>query len=194
MRAYFTRNLLFMLLPGCQLVSGFVQHNAGKVISLNLPRQVSSPFSINRSGPARGDKIHYCQQNRQSQYFQHDSRRPSSLHAWAGAARSIRSLHSNNSYVLSAILWLSTFGVSLERRTTIGKALSAPLATMAIALTAANLGLLPFESPICKSYYFILLAPPDRKSLSFSPLCFLLAHRFHGEPLSSTAGCSPSSL
>lgn len=56
-------------------------------------------------------------------------------------------MHGNTSYVLTVILWLSTFGVSLERRTVIGKALSAPLATMALALTTANLGLLPFESP-----------------------------------------------
>jgi len=58
--------------------------------------------------------------------------------------------HGNPVYVLTAILWLSTFGVSLERQTTVGKALSAPLATMALALTTANLGLVPFDSPICK--------------------------------------------
>lgn len=62
----------------------------------------------------------------------------------------IQSLHSNPSYVLSAVLWLSTFGVSLERRTLIGKALSAPLTTMALALAAANIGMIPFQSPICK--------------------------------------------
>ena len=45
-------------------------------------------------------------------------------------------------------MWLSTFGTSLERRTTIGKALSAPLATMALALIAANVGIVPFYSPI----------------------------------------------
>lgn len=61
-----------------------------------------------------------------------------------------QSLHGNTSYVLSAVLWLSTFGVSLERRTVVGKALSAPLATMALALVTANVGLLPFESPVCK--------------------------------------------
>ncbi|CAJ1901937.1 unnamed protein product [Cylindrotheca closterium] len=37
---------------------------------------------------------------------------------------------------------------AVERRTVIGKALSAPLATMAVALTAANIGVLPFQSPI----------------------------------------------
>jgi hypothetical protein len=73
-----------------------------------------------------------------------------SLSALSNIAAAIQSLHGNASYVLTVILWLSTFGVSLERRTTIGKALSAPLATMALALTTANLGLVPFESPICK--------------------------------------------
>ncbi len=58
------------------------------------------------------------------------------------------SLHSNVGYVLTLVLWLSTFGTSLERRTTVGKALSAPLATMALALAAANIGVIPFYSPI----------------------------------------------
>ena len=76
-----------------------------------------------------------------------------SLSALSSVAAGIKSLHGNPSYVLSAILWLSTFGVSLERRTTVGKALSAPLATMAMALTVANLGLVPFDSPICKKVH-----------------------------------------
>lgn len=57
-------------------------------------------------------------------------------------------LHPNPSYVLTAILWLSSFGTSLERRTVVGKALSAPLATMAVALLVANLGVIPFQSPV----------------------------------------------
>lgn len=48
--------------------------------------------------------------------------------ALPGAARSLTSLvqamHGDTTYVLTAILWLSTFGISLEKRTTIGKALS----------------------------------------------------------------------
>jgi hypothetical protein len=61
----------------------------------------------------------------------------------------IQALHSNTSYVLLAILWLSTFDNSLERRTTVGKALPAHLATMALALTIATIGLLPFQqSPV----------------------------------------------
>ena len=50
--------------------------------------------------------------------------------------------------MLTFILWLSTFGSTLERRTTLGKALSAPLATMALALIVANVGVIPFQSPI----------------------------------------------
>lgn len=63
----------------------------------------------------------------------------------------IQALHGDPRFVLTGILWLSTFGISLERRTIVGKALSAPLATMALALTLANLGFLPFVSPVCKS-------------------------------------------
>jgi hypothetical protein len=62
----------------------------------------------------------------------------------------IQALHGDSRFVLTGILWLSAFGISLERRTVVGKALSAPLATMALALAVANLGLLPFASPVCK--------------------------------------------
>jgi uncharacterized membrane protein len=63
---------------------------------------------------------------------------------------------------LTAILLLSAFGIALERRTTLGKALSAPLATMAAALTAANLGLVPFASPAYATVnkYLVPLAVP----------------------------------
>jgi len=57
-------------------------------------------------------------------------------------------LHADSSYCLAAVMLLSTFGLSLERRTVLGKALSAPLATMALALSVANLGLIPFTSPV----------------------------------------------
>lgn len=57
-------------------------------------------------------------------------------------------LHGDPSFVLTAVLLLSVFGVTLERRTMVGKALSAPLATMGLALTVANLGIVPFVSPL----------------------------------------------
>jgi len=78
-------------------------------------------------------------------------------------AKSLKAtLHSNVGYVLTLILWLSTVGASLERRTTIGKALSAPLATMALALTAANIGIIPFYSPVYTvvNRFFVPLAVP----------------------------------
>lgn len=81
----------------------------------------------------------------------------------AAAASGLRAgLHSNTGYVLTVVLWLSTFGASLERRTTIGKALSAPLATMALALTAANTGFIPFSSPVYAAVnrFFVPLAVP----------------------------------
>ena len=57
-------------------------------------------------------------------------------------------LHGDPSFVLTGALLLSIFGIVLERKTIIGKALSAPLATMALALIVANLGIVPFASPI----------------------------------------------
>ena len=57
-------------------------------------------------------------------------------------------LHADTSYCLAAVMLLSTFGLSLERRTVLGKALSAPLATMALALSVANLRLITLTSPV----------------------------------------------
>uniref|UniRef100_A0A7S4VDZ4 Uncharacterized protein n=3 Tax=Ditylum brightwellii TaxID=49249 RepID=A0A7S4VDZ4_9STRA len=64
------------------------------------------------------------------------------------ASKITSALHNDLSFVLSSLLLLSVFGVTLERRTTFGKALSAPLATMTLALTVANIGIMPFSSPI----------------------------------------------
>jgi len=71
-------------------------------------------------------------------------------------------LHSNVGFVLTAILWLSTFGSSLERRSRFGKALSAPLVTMALGLIAANVGILPFQSVVYTvvNRFFVPLAVP----------------------------------
>lgn len=87
------------------------------------------------------------------------------LHAFpvAAAAKAAQvALHSDPSFCLTAVLLLSTFGISLERRSVVGKALSAPLATMALALTAANLGLIPFASPVYHAVnsYAVPLAVP----------------------------------
>mmetsp|Transcript_13236 Transcript_13236/g.29248 ORF Transcript_13236/g.29248 Transcript_13236/m.29248 type:complete len:466 (+) Transcript_13236:30-1427(+) len=57
-------------------------------------------------------------------------------------------LHADPSYVLSSILVLSMVGIVTERRTQIGKALSANIVTMALALLLANLGMVPFTSPV----------------------------------------------
>mgnify|MGYP000591733090 CR=1 FL=1 len=45
--------------------------------------------------------------------------RPSTLQATAGIIAGMKALHSNSNYVLSLILWLSAFGISLERRTVV---------------------------------------------------------------------------
>jgi hypothetical protein len=67
----------------------------------------------------------------------------------------VKALHGDSRFVLAAIMWLSAFGVSLERDTVFGKALSAPLVTMLLSLVIANLGLLPFASPVCKFYFHL---------------------------------------
>ena len=73
-----------------------------------------------------------------------------------------KNLHGNPSFVLTSVFLLSLFGISLERRSVIGKALSAPLATMALALTVANLGIVPFASPTYSmiNKYLVPLAVP----------------------------------
>jgi uncharacterized membrane protein len=57
-------------------------------------------------------------------------------------------LRDDPSWCLSWVLLLSGFGLELEKRTVVGKALSAPLATMALALVVANVGIVPFQSPV----------------------------------------------
>ena len=71
-------------------------------------------------------------------------------------------LHNDRSFCLTAVLMLSTFGIFLERRTLVGKALSAPLATMAAGLIVANIGIIPFSSPIYAAIntYLVPLAVP----------------------------------
>lgn len=64
------------------------------------------------------------------------------------SALALPTLHRDNSYCLCFLFILANMGISLERHTTIGKALSAPLTTMAIALVFANVGILPFTSPV----------------------------------------------
>ena len=58
------------------------------------------------------------------------------------------SLHADPSFVLSSVLLLTMAGIVTERRTQIGKALSANIVTMALALLVANLGIVPFSSPV----------------------------------------------
>jgi uncharacterized membrane protein len=74
----------------------------------------------------------------------------------------ITTLHSDPTYCLTAVVLLSAFGISLERRTVIGKALSAPLTTMAMALLIANVGIIPFTSPVyaAMNKYAVSLAVP----------------------------------
>jgi len=62
----------------------------------------------------------------------------------------LSSLHTDNSFVLSALLLVSASGIAIEQKTTVGKALSAPLVTMLISLCLANIGIVPFNSPVYK--------------------------------------------
>lgn len=60
------------------------------------------------------------------------------------------------------LLGVSVFGISLEQTTQLGKALSAPLVTMALALILSNIGIMPHGSPIYDviNQYFVGLAVP----------------------------------
>jgi uncharacterized membrane protein len=129
--------------------------NYDKLYSNGMINQQSFPSRMTANSPGRSSTTSAS-----------STRLHSSLSAATTAAAAIAgfktSLHSNFGYVLTLVLWLSTFGTSLERRTTVGKALSAPLATMALALTAANIGIIPFSSPVYTvvNRFFVPLAVP----------------------------------
>jgi hypothetical protein len=79
---------------------------------------------------------------------------------WTSA---ITAMHGDNTYVLTAILWLSTFGISLEKRTTIGKALS---------VRAYNIATITFlVKEVCTDYILTTLVDP-----------LLLCSRRHWQP------------
>lgn len=67
--------------------------------------------------------------------------------AVASAKACLLKQHSSPLFMASAVLALSTFGIVLEKRTQVGKALSAPLVTMAAAIIMSNIGVMPFSSP-----------------------------------------------
>jgi uncharacterized membrane protein len=74
----------------------------------------------------------------------------------------INAFHADPMYCLTGLFLLSAFGIALEQRTNLGKALSAPLATMAAALLCSNVGILPFTSPtynIINSFAVALAVP-----------------------------------
>lgn len=58
------------------------------------------------------------------------------------------SLHGSQSFVTTVLLAASSLGMALERKTQWGKALSANLVTMLASLVLANVGVIPFSSPV----------------------------------------------
>eukprot|EP00804_Cyclotella_cryptica_P006315 CCRYP_010158-RB/>CCRYP_010158-RB protein AED:0.21 eAED:0.21 QI:192/1/1/1/0.75/0.4/5/1381/520 len=70
--------------------------------------------------------------------------------ASAVMSKTIASLHTDNSFILTILTIVSACGIAMEQQTTLGKALSAPLVTMLISLCLANVGFIPFSSPVCK--------------------------------------------
>ncbi|EJK43935.1 hypothetical protein THAOC_37576 [Thalassiosira oceanica] len=73
-----------------------------------------------------------------------------SIHGGASALRSspLASLHGSQSFVTTVLLAASSLGMALERKTQWGKALSANLVTMLASLVLANVGVIPFSSPV----------------------------------------------
>jgi len=71
-------------------------------------------------------------------------------------------LHGDINFVLTTLLIVSASGIAMEQKTTFGKALSAPLVTMLISLVLANVGIIPFKSPVYGliNKYLVPLAVP----------------------------------
>eukprot|EP00956_Cyclotella_meneghiniana_P042343 scaffold248425_cov73-Cyclotella_meneghiniana.AAC.3 len=59
----------------------------------------------------------------------------------------IASLHTNNNFIMSVLTLLAGAGIAMEKNTQVGKAISANLVTMLLALVLANIGIIPFTSP-----------------------------------------------
>lgn len=74
----------------------------------------------------------------------------------------LSTLHSDPTYISTALFALSYFGIQLEGSTQFGKAISAPLATMGLALLLANIKLLPFDHALygMVNQYGVALAVP----------------------------------
>lgn len=121
-------------------------------------------FSVNSFSVPVGERIHHTHRNLNSNslwktnptlhsvdsFLSIDQTKQSNTHLFSAFNPSVfmTSMHSDPFYVLSGVFMLSTFGLQLEQKTTLGKALSAPLATMALALVVANLGIIPFDSAV----------------------------------------------
>ena len=67
----------------------------------------------------------------------------------------LASLHGSQSFVTTVLLAASSLGMALERKTQWGKALSANLVTMLASLVLANVGVIPFSSPVCESRCYL---------------------------------------
>ena len=85
---------------------------------------------------------------------------PSSITAAVSA--SAFQFHGDINFVLTTLLLVSASGIALEQKTTFGKALSAPLVTMLVSLLLANVGIIPFKSPVYGliNKYLVPLAVP----------------------------------
>ncbi|KAG5177678.1 hypothetical protein JKP88DRAFT_270683 [Tribonema minus] len=70
-------------------------------------------------------------------------------------------MHSQTWYLWTFLMWASSFGLWSEN-TKWGAALSSPLVTMLITITACNIGVLPTASPVytCVNKYLVPLAVP----------------------------------
>ena len=71
----------------------------------------------------------------------------------------VLSQHTNHMYVFLLTLYLSYAGLTLERRSNIGKSLSAPIITMFMSLVLSNAFVLPFESTVYSNVINGVLVP-----------------------------------
>ena len=184
MRSYASCFMGVLLLMCCSTVASFANFRpVSHGDELCVQKKHQKFLQHNRNPDAPQEFPHTCPRR--------TPRPATALHSISNVVSGFQSLHGNPSYVLSVIFWLSTFGVSLERRTVIGKALSAPLATMALALATANLGLLPFESSICKvanAFQDLLYIFPLTSHVAF---LLLVCSRLHDQSLFNPSRCTP---
>lgn len=154
--------IFFMI--GLVMIESFAPSSASHVVFHRSDHTLRRRMSLSRRNPSIHStsslsRLSLYRRGNPSTYSTTSLSTSTVLSAMSAASSSIvasalqSSLHGSNSFVLSALLVVSSCGITMEQRTTFGKALSAPLVTMLLSLCMANLGIIPFNSNVCKYFY-----------------------------------------